>query len=74
MDRQNTNIEYAPVKVPADKKLFVTVMILVIIGFMAVFSASLPMCMSKQINPLYYIIQHLFWAILGGFGLVLFSF
>lgn len=73
MDRQNTNIEYAPVKVPADKKLFVTVMILVIIGFMAVFSASLPMCMSKQINPLYYIIQHLFWAILGGFGLVLFS-
>ena len=73
MDRQNTNIEYAPVKVPADKKLFVTVMILVIIGFMAVFSASLPMCMSKHINPLYYIIQHLFWAILGGFGLVLFS-
>ena len=73
MDKQNTNIEYAPVKVPADKKLFVTVMILVIIGFMAVFSASLPMCMSKHINPLYYIIQHLFWAILGGFGLVLFS-
>ena len=73
MDRQNTNIEYAPVKVPADKKLFVTVMVLVIIGFMAVFSASLPMCMSKHINPLYYIIQHLFWAILGGFGLVLFS-
>lgn len=73
MDKQNTNIEYAPVKVSADKKLFVTVMILVIIGFMAVFSASLPMCMSKHINPLYYIIQHLFWAILGGFGLVLFS-
>ncbi len=73
MDRQNTNIEYAPVKVSADKKLFVTVMVLVIIGFMAVFSASLPMCMSKHINPLYYIIQHLFWAILGGFGLVLFS-
>lgn len=73
MDKQNTNIEYAPVKVPADKKLFVTVLILVIIGFMAVFSASLPMCMSKHINPLYYIIQHLFWAILGGFGLVLFS-
>lgn len=73
MDRQSTNIEYAPVKVPADKKLFVTVMILVIIGFMAVFSASLPMCMSKHMNPLYYIIQHLFWAILGGFGLILFS-
>lgn len=73
MDRQKMNIEYAPVKVPPDKKLFVTVMILVLIGFMAVFSASLPMCMSKHINPLYYIIQHLFWAILGGFGLVLFS-
>ena len=73
MDRQNTNIEYAPVKVQPDKKLFVTVIILVIIGFMTVFSASLPMCMSKHINPLYYIIQHLFWAILGGFGLVLFS-
>ena len=64
---------YKIAKTEIDKDLLVFVVALIVAGVMAVFSASLPMCMSKHINSFYYIGQHILWLILGGFGLFFFS-
>lgn len=64
---------YKITKTEIDKELFTFVVALIITGIMAVFSASLPMCMAKHINSFYYIGQHILWLILGGVGLFFFS-
>lgn len=64
---------YQTVKTNEDKDLLITVIILVVIGFTAVASATLPMCVIKHLSPFYYILQHLFWIVLGSFGLWFFS-
>ena len=64
---------YKIAKTEMDRDLLIFVVALIVAGVMAVFSASLPMCMSKHINSFYYIGQHILWLILGGFGLFFFS-
>lgn len=64
---------YKIVKTGIDKDLLIFVIALIVTGIMAVFSASLPMCMSKHLNSFYYIAQHILWLILGGAGLFFFS-
>ena len=39
---------YQPVKINGDRELLITVIILVIIGLMAVVSASLPLCVTRH--------------------------
>ena len=69
----NTNITYEAVKVPYDPRLLISVIMLCVIGFLAVFSASVPMCMSKHINAFHFLIQHILWLCVGGAGLFFFS-
>lgn len=64
---------YQVKKIKYDRKLLSTVIILVFIGFMAVLSASLPLCISKHIFPLHYVGQHLFWITIGSLGMWGFS-
>ena len=64
---------YKIVNVGYDRKLFLTICVLITVGIMAVLSASLPMCISKNIFPLYYVLQHLFWILLGFSGMWWFS-
>lgn len=73
MDETEIKNGYKIVKVGYDKKLLITISILVIIGIMSVMSASLPMCISKNMFPFYYVVQHLFWITLGGIGMWWFS-
>lgn len=73
MDETEIKNGYKIVKVGYDKKLLITISILVIIGIMSVMSASLPMCISKNMFPLYYVVQHLFWITFGGIGMWWFS-
>ena len=46
---------YKIAKTEMDKDLMIFFFFLIVAGVMAVFSASLPMCMSKHINSFYYI-------------------
>ena len=64
---------YQPVKTNGDRELLTTVIILVVIGLMAVVSASLPLCVTRHLPPFHYVLQHLFWIVLGSFGLWFFS-
>ena len=69
----NNNIKYEAVKVPYDTGLLISVIMLCVVGFLAVFSASVPMCMSKHINAFHFLIQHIMWLCVGGAGLFFFS-
>lgn len=69
----NNNIKYEAVKVPYDTGLLISVIMLCVVGFLAVFSASVPMCMSKHINAFHFLIQHIMWLCVGGVGLFFFS-
>ena len=64
---------YQPVKINGDRELLITVIILVIIGLMAVVSASLPLCVTRHLPPFHYVLQHLFWIVFGSLGLWFFS-
>lgn len=64
---------YKLVKTNGDGDLLMTVIILVIIGFMSVVSTTLPMCVIKHLSPFYYVLQHLFWIVLASLGLWFFS-
>ena len=55
-----------------DKNLLVTITFLLVIGVMAVFSASAPRCISANINILHYVTQHFMWLFLGLVGMVFF--
>ena len=71
----NNNIKngYQEIKTGGDRELWTTTMILIVIGFMAVVSASLPLCVTKHLPPFYYVFQHLFWITIGSVGLWFFS-
>ena len=64
---------YKIIKAGYDNDLMISTIILVAVGFMAVVSASLPMCISKNMFSLYYVVQHLFWIMLGSIGMWWFS-
>lgn len=69
----NNNIKYEAVKVPYDTGLLISVIMLCVVGFMSVFSASVPICMSKHINAFHFLNQHILWLGIGGVGLFFFS-
>lgn len=58
---------------PSDSILKVVVFFLVIIGVMAVFSASVPKCVNSGISPLHFTYIQMFGVVLGYFGLRIFS-
>lgn len=56
-----------------DKALLITVAFLVIIGFMAIFSASAPKCIDEGGNPAQFLIKQLICFVVGFFGLKFFT-
>ncbi len=53
----------------SDRPLLIAVIFLVVIGLMAIFSASAPKCVEMGVNPARFFIQQLFGVILGFLGL-----
>ena len=51
---------YQEIKTDGDRDLLTTTIILIVIGFMAVVSASLPLCVTKHLPPFFYVFQHVF--------------
>ena len=64
---------YQEIKTDGDRELLTTTTILIVIGFMTVVSASLPLCVIKHLPPFYYVFQHLFWIVIGSVGMCFFS-
>ena len=56
-----------------DKPLLITVAFLVIIGFMAIFSASAPKCIDEGGNPAQFLIKQLICFVVGFIGLKFFT-
>ena len=57
----------------ADRPLFIAVVFLVVIGLMAIFSASAPKFVEMGVNPTRFFIQQLIGVIIGFFGLKFFE-
>lgn len=55
-----------------DRTLLVVVTFLVIIGFMAIFSASAPKCLDEGVNPAQFLIKQVICFIVGFIGLKIF--
>ncbi len=53
----------------SDRPLLIAVIFLVVIGLMAIFSASAPKCIEMGLNPARFLIQQLFGAVIGFIGL-----
>ncbi len=56
-----------------DKVLLITVSFLIIIGFMAIFSASAPKCIEEGGNPVQFLFKQFICFIIGFFGLRFFT-
>ena len=56
-----------------DKALLITVTFLVIIGFLAIFSASAPKCIEEGGNPAQFLFKQLICFVVGFFGLRFFT-
>lgn len=70
--RQRHPIQSVIVSAP-DKALLITVAFLVIIGFMAIFSASAPKCIDEGGNPAQFLIKQLICFVVGFLGLKFFT-
>ena len=66
-------VRYKIEKVPFDMELLTAIGMLSVIGLMAVFSASIPLCMTHHISPFHFFGQHRLWLALGVGGLYWFS-
>jgi len=64
---QNDNIN--PQNMQSDRPLLIAVIFLVVIGLMAIFSASAPKCIEMGVNPARFLIQQLIGVIIGFIGL-----
>ena len=53
----------------SDRPLFVAVIFLVVIGLMAIFSASAPKCIDMGLNPARFLIQQILGVIVGLIGM-----
>ena len=53
----------------SDRPLLIAVIFLVVIGLMAIFSASAPKCIEMGVNPARFLIQQIFGVIIGFIGL-----
>lgn len=58
---------------PPDKTLLTAVMFLIIIGFMAIFSATGPKCLADGISPFVFLQKQVFAFILGFFAMLFFT-
>ena len=68
------NKEYQTETIPtqnmqSDRPLLIAVIFLVVIGLMAIFSASAPKCAEAGINPAKFLIQQLIGVVIGFLGL-----
>ena len=52
----------------SDRPLMIAVIFLVVIGLMAIFSASAPKCIDMGLNPARFLIQQIFGVIVGFVG------
>ena len=66
---RNVTQQYNYITPHHDRVLGIVVVFLVIIGVMAVFSASVPKCINSGISPLHFTFMQLIGIILGYFGL-----
>ena len=77
VDKDNSYQHNQPVKSviisAPDKTLLITVAFLVIIGFMAIFSASAPKCIEEGGNPAQFLIKQLICFVVGFIGLKFFT-
>jgi len=72
--QNNTNPQNLnPQNMQSDRPLFIAVIFLVVIGLMAIFSASAPKCIEMGVNPARFLIQQAFGVIVGFIGLKFFS-
>lgn len=58
---------------PPDKTLLTAVMFLIIIGFMAIFSATGPKCLSDNISPFIFLQKQVIAFVLGFFAMLFFT-
>lgn len=65
------NIQSVIISAP-DKTLLIVVTFLVVIGFLAIFSATAPKCLDEGGNPLQFVIKQLLCFVVGFFGLKFF--
>ena len=65
--QNNTNL--SPQNMQSDRPLMVAVIFLVVIGLMAIFSASAPKCIEMGLNPARFLIQQIAGIIVGIIGL-----
>ena len=65
--------ELSSQKMQSDRPLLIAVIFLVVIGLMAIFSASAPKCVEMGVNPAKFLIQQLIGVGLGFAGLKFFS-
>jgi len=68
MSYQNDE-KLSPQNMQSDKPLLIAVISLVVIGLMAIFSASAPKCAEMGLNPARFLIQQIFGVIIGFVGL-----
>ena len=64
-----SNETYSTQNMQSDRPLLVAVIFLVVIGLMAIFSASAPKCVEMGVNPARFLIQQIIGVILGFLGL-----
>ena len=57
----------------SDRPLLIAVIFLVVIGLMAIFSASAPKCIEMGVNPTRFLLQQLIGVVAGFVGLKFFS-
>ena len=76
MSYQNSNYQnenLSTQNMQSDRPLLIAVIFLVVIGLMAIFSASAPKCIEMGINPTRFLIQQLIGVIFGFIGLKILS-
>ena len=74
MSYQNRENEYYSTQnMQSDRPLFIAVIFLVVIGLMAIFSASAPKCIDMNLNPARFLVQQLLGVMVGLAGLRFFS-
>ena len=72
MSYQNRNIQQTEIStqnMQSDRPLLIAVVFLVVIGLMAIFSASAPKCIEMGVNPARFLIQQLLGVAVGFIGL-----
>jgi len=63
------NEKLTPQNMQSDRPLLIAVIFLVVIGLMAIFSASAPKCIEMGLNPARFLIQQILGVIVGFIGL-----